>query len=178
MEKLELRLAGSGGQGVILASIILAEAAINADRYACQSQSYGPEARGGACKAETIISDQQISYPKIIVPGFLMALTQKAADKYAVNLQDDAIVVLDSRLEVPESARRYKVYQLPILDTAEYEVGKALTANIVAVGVINRILNICSPEQLSEAVLKRIPKGSEEMNMKALQAGMNMDLGE
>ena len=177
MERIEIRLAGTGGQGVILASIILAEAAVNAGRYACQTQSYGPEARGGACKAEAIISDSKISYPEVSDPGFVLVLTRKAAEKYVRNLKDDAIVVVDSRVEIPEEAENYKVYHLPILDTAEYKVGKAVTANIVAVGVINRILGICSYEELVETVRNRIPKGTEEFNLKALKAGNEMNLG-
>ena len=177
MERTEIRLAGTGGQGVILASIILAEAAVNAGRYACQSQSYGPEARGGACKAEAIISDNKISYPEVSNPGFVLALTQKAADKYVRRLKDDAIVVLDSRVEIPEGAEKYRLYHLPILDTAEYQVGRIITANIVAVGVVNRILGICSFDQLKETVRNRIPKGTEELNFKALNAGNDMELG-
>ena len=176
MERMEIRLVGSGGQGVILASIILAEAAVNAGKYACQTQSYGPEARGGSCKAETIISEVKISYPEVIKPTFIMALTQNAADKYVKNLSDDAIVVLDSGITPPDEASKYRTYRLPILHTAEYDVGKLLTANIVAVGVINRILDICSYEQLVETVRNRVPKGTEELNLRALKAGNEMDL--
>ena len=162
MERMEIRLVGSGGQGVILASIILAEAAVNAGRYACQTQSYGPEARGGSCKAEAIVSDNKISYPEVSNPVFVMALTQKAADKYVRNLRDDAIVVIDSSVVPPEGAHNYKLYKLPILDTAEHKVGRLVTANIVAVGAINRILGICSFETLTETVRNRVPKGTEE----------------
>jgi len=174
----ELRLAGSGGQGVILASIILAEAAVEANQFACQSQSYGPEARGGACKAETVIDNIAIDYPKVIMPTFVLALTQKAAEAYTNNLADDAIVVLDSRIETPLSCSKYKTYKLPILDTAENVIGKALVANIIAVGAINNILHICSNEELFEVVKRRIPKGTEELNLKALNAGSSMNLGE
>ena len=176
MERMEIRLAGKGGQGVILASIILAEAAVNAGKYACQTQSYGPEARGGACKAETIISDKKISDPEITVPSFVMVLTQNAADKYVRNLPEGTIVLLDSSVTPPQETDKYRLYRLPILHTAEYEVGKAFTANIVAVGAINRILGICSFEELTETVLKRVPKGTEEINIKALKAGNDMDL--
>ena len=176
MERMEIRLAGSGGQGVILASIILAEAAVNAGRYACQTQSYGPEARGGSCKAEAIVSDTKISYPEVSDPVFVMALTQKAADKYVKNLREDAIVVVDSSVVLPKEAEKYKVYHLPILETAEHKVGKLVTANIVAVGVINRILHICTFEQLTETVRNRVPKGTEELNLKALSAGNDMSL--
>lgn len=177
MKRTEIRLAGTGGQGVILASVILAEAAVNAGKYACQTQSYGPEARGGACKAEAVISEGKISYPEVSDPDFVLALTQKAADKYVKNLKEGSIVVLDSRVRIPQNADKYTIYHLPILDTAEYEIGRSVTANIVAVGVVNRILGICSFEQLTETVRNRIPKGTEEINLKALNAGNMMDLG-
>ena len=176
MGRMEIRLAGTGGQGVILASIILAEASVNAGKFACQSQSYGPKARGGACKAEAIISDVKISYPEITSPTFVMALTQSAADKYVRKLREDAIVVLDSRVVPSEEMLKYKLYRLPILDTAEHKVGRLVTANIVAVGAVNRILNICSFETLTKTVLGRVPKGTEEINLKALNAGNDMDL--
>ena len=156
-----LRLTGSGGQGVILASVILAEAAVIAGKYTAQSQSYGPEARGGSCKAECIISDNEIGFTKIVHPTFLMALTQKALEQYAI----------DDSLTVPESLSQNKVCALPILRTAKEEVGKAMTANIVAVGVINALLGIVDEEHIKEAVLLHIPKGTEELNQKALLAG-------
>lgn len=166
-----LRLTGSGGQGVILASVILAEAAVIAGKYTAQSQSYGPEARGGSCKAKCIISDNEIGFTKIVHPTFLMALTQKALEQYAVNLPKDDLVLIDDSLTVPESLSQNKVCALPILRTAKEEVGKAMTANIVAVGVINALLGIVDEEHIKEAVLLHIPKGTEELNQKALLAG-------
>ena len=176
MERMELRLAGSGGQGVILASIILAEAAVNAGKFACQTQSYGPEARGGSCKAEAIVSDTKISYPEVSDPVFVMALTQDAANKYVMNLREDAIVLLDAGVVPPEGAHKYKLYQLPILETAEHKIGKLMTANIVAVGAINRILGICDFDTLAETVRNRVTRGTEELNLKALSAGNDMML--
>lgn len=119
MSKMELRLSGSGGQGVILASVILAEAAVIAGKYAAQSQSYGPEARGGSCKAECIISDSEIGFTKVTHPTFLMALTQKALDQYSAELPKDALVVIDSTLTSPESLCENRVVSLPILETAK-----------------------------------------------------------
>ena len=170
-DRFEIRVAGSGGQGVIMATIILAEAAYADKLQAVQSQSYGPEARGGSCKAECIISDNEIGFTKIVHPTFLMALTQKALEQYAVNLPKDDLVLIDDSLTVPESLSQNKVCALPILRTAKEEVGKAMTANIVAVGVINALLGIVDEEHIKEAVLLHIPKGTEELNQKALLAG-------
>lgn len=171
MKTQELRLAGSGGQGVILASVILADAAVIAGKNAAQSQSYGPEARGGSCKAECIISEESIGFTKVQNPTFLMALTQKSLDQYTVGLPKDCIVLADSSLTLPESIRENTVHTLPILKTAKETVGKAFTANIVAVGAINKLLSLVSDENLSEAVMLHIPRGTEEINLKALDAG-------
>jgi len=173
-DRKELRLAGSGGQGVILASIILAEAAMNAGKNVAQSQSYGPEARGGVCKSEVIISGSDIGFPKVISPTFLLALTQDSADKYCRDLPKDCIVMLDSELIVPEGLDGYKVYTVPILQSAKEVVGKAFTANIVAIGAINKALGIAPEDVLRSTVGGRVPKGTEDINFKALDVGAGL----
>ena len=177
MSKKELRLAGSGGQGVILASVILAEAAVIAGKYTTQSQSYGPEARGGACKAETLISDSPIGFTKVQDPDFLLALTQKALDKYDKNLKNSCVVMIDDSLETPEDIPLERVIRLPILKTAREEVGRLQTANVVAVGCINELLKIVSRESIEEAVEMHVPKGTEALNKKALEAGEKLMAG-
>ena len=106
----ELRLVGSGGQGVILASVILAEAAILAGKNAAQSQSYGPEARGGACMAQAVISNGELGFPKVRIPSFLMALTDQSLEKYGKNLPEDCVILVDSSLEIPEWLAGRKFY--------------------------------------------------------------------
>ncbi len=175
MKKAELRLTGSGGQGVILATVILAEAGFLDGKFVVQSQSYGPEARGGMCKAEVVIDEKPITYTKVQVPNFLLALTQASLDKYSSVLTKDAVIVADASLEVPASLKAaHTVYQVPILDTAKIKVGRAMTANIVAVGAINAILHLASRESLEKAVTMHIPKGTEELNMKALSEGIGL----
>lgn len=170
-KKMEIRLAGSGGQGVILATIILAEAALEADKHTAQSQSYGPEARGGMCKAEVIISDDPIGFTKVQEPTFLMALTQDSLEKYAKSVNKECLILVDSSLKVPQYLDSTKVTKAPILQTAVEKVGKAFTANIVAVGAINRLLNIVSEKDLETAVMRHVPKGTEAINGKALAEG-------
>ena len=102
MSNMELRLAGSGGQGVILATVILAEAAILAGKYTAQSQAYGPEARGGSCKAEVLISEAPIGFTKVQKPTFLMVLTQKALDDYGHDLPENCVVLADESLQIPQ----------------------------------------------------------------------------
>ncbi len=170
-KKMEIRLAGSGGQGIILATIILAEAAIEAGKYTAQSQSYGPEARGGMCKAEVLIDDEPIGYTKVENPTFLMALTQESLDKYTKSIDKDCLVLVDSSLTVPERLDPSKVTKAPILETAVKGVGKAFTANIVAVAAINALLGLVDYKDLRTAVLSHVPKGTEAINEKALQLG-------
>ena len=167
----EMRFSGSGGQGVILASVIVAEAAVAAGLQTVQSQAYGPEARGGMCKAETILSRDQIWFSKVIRPNFLLALTQQSLDKFAQDLAEGAVVMADSGLTVPAGLDESQVLRLPILDTARDKVGKLMTANIVAVGAINKALGLFGEEALYEGVRRHIPAGTEELNWKALEAG-------
>ena len=174
MSKMELRLAGSGGQGIILATVILAEAAVLAGKYTAQSQAYGPEARGGSCKAEVLISDDPIAFTKVQSPTFLLALTQKSLDDYARNLPENCQVLIDESLTVPDTAAQNHITALPILATAKEKVGRAMTANIVTVGVINRMLHLVPDDILRQAVLLHVPHGTEALNEKALECGMDL----
>lgn len=169
----EIRLSGSGGQGLILGGIILAEAALYDGKNAVQSQSYGPEARGGASKAEVIISDETINYPKVRECEILLSLTQVACDKYIETLKGEGVLIIDEGVEVPERDD-IKIYSLPIIKTASEKIGKPMVANIVALAVINEITNITSKESLEKAVLARVPRGTEEINTNALKEGFNL----
>ena len=167
----EMRFTGSGGQGVILASVILAEAAVIAGQHAVQSQAYGPEARGGLCKAETVISSGDILFTKVMQPDFLLAMTQGSLEKYIGNTAENAVVLMDAELTLPQNISSLRVVSLPVLETARVEVGKLMTANIVAVGAINALLGLFDRDILLEAVRRHIPKGTEALNEKALAAG-------
>lgn len=168
----EFLLSGSGGQGVITAAIILAEAALLDGKVATQTQAYGPEARGGSARAEAIISDEPIHYNKVNHPNVLLAMSQEAVDKYFKTLAEGQVFVTDSLFvrNVPEY--NGKVYQLPITHTAKDELGKALFANIVALGALVGLTKIVTKEAIVKAVLAKVPKGTEEKNEKALELGM------
>jgi 2-oxoglutarate ferredoxin oxidoreductase subunit gamma len=174
MSKIEIRLAGTGGQGLITGTIILAEAGIFEDRYVAQSQSYGPEARGGMCKGEVIISDDPIGFTKVTKPNFVMALSQLSFRQYCTNLDPECIVMVDESIAIPEDYRHPLLYRLPILETARTKVGKMQTVNIVSVGAINQVLKISSDENIKKAVLMHVPKGTEELNLKALEEGAKL----
>lgn len=172
----DIRLAGNGGQGVILATIILAEAAILNGKYAAQTGTYGPEARGGACKAELLISDKPIGFTKVLDPTFLLVLTKKALDRYAPRISAGSLVMLDTGLEIPEGVAPSHVITLPILHTARHVVGKIQTANIVAIGAINEFLHLTSEDIMRKAVLMHVPSGSRDVNTRALEAGKQLAL--
>ncbi|WP_371376984.1 2-oxoacid:acceptor oxidoreductase family protein [Sporomusa aerivorans] len=171
----QLRLSGTGGQGLILAGIILAEAALLDGKNAIQSQSYGPEARGGSSKSEVLISDAVIHYPKITIPNVVLAMSQESCKKYTVDLPEEGILITDNQFvgKLPEKQYR-KIYELPITHTAQEGLGKALFANIIALGAIAKITGVVSMESLTRAVLNRVPKGTEELNEKAIRLGMEL----
>lgn len=168
--RMEIRLAGEGGQGMILAGIILAEAAAIYDKKnATQTQSYGPEARGGASKAEVVIDQGEIDHPEVIVADVLVAMSQEACDKYAGNMKKGGLLIVDQeRVGRVPSSRAIKV---PITRLAEESSGKSITANVVALGVLVGLTGVVSREAVSQAVAARAPKGTEEMNRAALNAG-------
>ena len=168
--RMEIRLAGEGGQGMILAGIILAEAAaIYDNKNATQTQSYGPEARGGASKAEVVIAQGEIDHPEVIVADVLVAMSQEACDKYAGNLKKDGLLIVDQeRVGRVPSSRAIKV---PITRLAQESSGKIITANVVALGVLVGLTNVVSRQAITQAVAARAPKGTEEMNQSALSAG-------
>jgi 2-oxoglutarate ferredoxin oxidoreductase subunit gamma len=169
-ERFEIRLAGSGGQGLILAGIILAEAAgVYDGKFVCQTQSYGPEARGGASKAEVVISDAPIDYPKAIQPDVLLALNQKSLEAYSADLKPGGLLLVDADLVKEAPAGR--VLALPFTRIAR-ELGRAMAANIVALGALAQLTGAVSLDSLTAAVLARVPKGTEDLNRQALAAGV------
>lgn len=170
-----IRLSGAGGQGLILAGIILAEAAaLYEGRHAVQTQAYGPESRGGASKSEVLISDGEIDYPKAGDVDLLLALTQEAAAKYSPQVKAGGVVVVDAERVPSPPAGPFATYALPIIATARERLGKTVVANIVALGTIAGISGVVSREGLERAVMDRVPKGTEALNRRALEAGFGL----
>ena len=171
VDRFEIRLSGSGGQGIILASIILAEAAgIFEGYHVSQTQSYGPEARGGKCKAEVVISSKQIDYPIAVQLDMMLAMNQASCDAYYYDFKPNGLLLVDSGLveQVPTS----RVVELPFTNIAREVAGKALFANIVALGVLGHLCPVLSVNNLEAALAARAPKGTKKLNAKALQAGI------
>ncbi len=172
-ERFEIRLSGEGGQGLVLAGKVLAEAAALYDgKNATQSQSYGPEARGGASRSDVIISTGEIDYPKAVNLDILLALTQESVDKYIKDLKKGGILVVDSDTihNIPKGD--FKVIKAPIIRLAREEIGKVIVANMVALGVIVGMTNVVSQEAAENALLTRVPKGTQEINLKAFNLGL------
>ena len=169
-ERYEVRLAGVGGQGLQLAGLILAEAAaIYENKNVVQSQSYGAEARGGPSMSEVIIGDGDIDYPKVTEPDLLLALSQDAADRYVPQVKKDGLIIADAE-HVERISTNKRVLRLPITSVATEATGRPV-ASIVALGVISVMTGVVSRDSIRQAVLARAPKGTEEMNVKALEAG-------
>ena len=170
----QIVLTGTGGQGLILAGIILAEAAVLDGKEAIQTQSYGPEARGGASRAEVIISDEAIDYPKVQKADTLLAMSQEAFDKYGSRVGADASLVVDSTFVRELSETKAKIVALPITKAAKEELGREMFANIIALGAIVGLTETVSRDSLVAAVLARVPKGTEDKNRKAIDIGFQL----
>lgn len=174
----QIGLSGTGGQGLILAGIILAEAAILDGKEAIQTQSYGPEARGGASKSEVIISNDTIDYPKVLEADLLLAMSQEACVKYINVLKKNGKLIIDTTYvkEVPPVDA--ELLQLPITRVAREQLGNAMFANIIALGALVGVTGLVSEKSLVAAVLNRVPKGTEDVNQKALEIGLGMGKSE
>ncbi len=171
----EIRLSGSGGQGLVLAGVILAEAlGVYEGKNVSQTQSYGPEARGGASRSDVIISEGEIYYPKTTELDILLCLTQESCDEYYRYLKEEGILIVDS--DKVRQVPTHSVYALPFIRIAKEKVGTPVVANVVSIAAIAEISGICSHESLEKAVLGRSPKGTEDKNKLACQKGFEAGL--
>jgi 2-oxoglutarate ferredoxin oxidoreductase subunit gamma len=170
-DRLEIRLAGMGGQGMILAGVLLADAAIRDGKNAVQTQSYGPEARGGASRSEVILSGQEIDYPEVIEADVLLCMSQQACDKYAHQLKRSGLLIVDSghvkRLPTTRAVRA------DLTAWAIEATGRAITANVLALGFLVGLTDIVSRQAMEETVLARAPAGTQELNLQALRRGFD-----
>ena len=165
----EIRLAGMGGQGMILAGVILAEAAIRDGKYVVQTQSYGPEARGGTSRSEVIIDDKEIDYPQVMQADILLCMSQEACDKYYRDMKRTGLLIVDaSHVQRTPSTRAIKAdFTRWAVETTEREI----TASVVALGFLAGLTDVVSQRALEAAVLARTPAGTEEMNRQAVDRG-------
>jgi 2-oxoglutarate ferredoxin oxidoreductase subunit gamma len=166
---------GSGGQGVITAAIILAEAAVLYENLvAVQSQSYGPEARGGATRTDVIISDAQIHFPKVFQPNVLVCLTQMAYNKFSAIIRPGGLLITDSRYVKTERKVDARQSELPMYQTVMEEIGKPIVFNICMLGAVISLTGLVKPESIMKTLKDRIPSGFLKMNQQALQLGIDL----
>lgn len=173
----EVRLVGTGGQGLILAGIVLAEAAGLYDgKFVVQSQVYGPESRGGASRSDVIVSDRVIDYPKATVPEALLVMSAEAYAKFGNKVKPDGVLVYDSEL-VDVTGGPARTIGLPLTRVARDEIGRAIFANMIALGALVELTGITSKEALEAAAAKRAPKGTAEKNLTAIRKGYALAAG-
>jgi len=171
--KYSIRFSGAGTHGLIQAARILAEAAaIYDDKIAIESCSYGPEARGNASRAEIIISDEAIDYPKAEIIDFLVVLTQEAYDKYHVDLKPEGILVADTGIKIGDEKKDWKIYLVPFTEISKKECSNLHLINMVALGFFANVSDVISDSSIRQAILARIPKESEDLYINAYEAGL------
>ena len=180
MSRYEIRLSGAGGQGMILAGIILAEAGVMVDNLnVSQSQSYGPESRGGASRAEVVFDEEQIDFPKVIKPDLLVCLTQESFEQYGEDLKSYGVIIADSRIDTSKLKDELKdnLYQIDILDMAAKKIGKEIAANMIVLGIIAKIIQRkISVEYIKKAIIEKVPPKSVDDNMEAFELGFQLKL--
>jgi 2-oxoglutarate ferredoxin oxidoreductase subunit gamma len=172
MQLTEIRIAGFGGQGVILSAIIVGKAAsIFEGEYACMTQSFGPEARGGACSAQVILSDSPVLYPYVTKPDILVVMSQEAYTKFVPELKPEGMLIIEQDLvRVSELKPGVKVFSCPATRLAE-ELGKKMVLNSVMVGFFAAVTKLLKPESVRQAVADSVPESFRELNLKAFDKG-------
>ncbi len=173
MERCRMVFSGSGGQGVITASIILAEAAVLYENLnAVQSQSYGAEARGGATRSDVIISDSTIDYPKVIQPNVLVCLTQDAYNKFYQIIRPGGLLITDTRYVKTQKKVDAQQRELPMYESVMEKIGKPIVFNICMLGSVIRMTALLAPESIMKVLENRIPPDFLDMNRQALDLGL------
>lgn len=174
-ERSRIVFSGSGGQGVITAAVILAEAAVMFENLnAVQSQSYGPEARGGATRSDVIISDADIFFPKVLQPNLLACLTQTAYDKYHTILRPGGILITDTHFVTVDNALDGRHCELPLYKTILEKIGKPVVFNIGLLGAFIAIKPLVKPESIMSVLQTRLPEQFWSLNRQALELGQEL----
>jgi 2-oxoglutarate ferredoxin oxidoreductase subunit gamma len=173
MQLTEIRVAGFGGQGVILSAIVLGKAAsIYQGAYATMTQNFGPEARGGACSAQLVVSESPVLYPYVTVPDILVVMSQEAYVKFGSELKDGGIMIVEQDLvRVGDLKKNIQVYSIPATRIAE-ELGKRMVLNSVMVGFFTAVTRLLEPDAVRKAVADSVPSNFRELNLKAFERGL------
>jgi 2-oxoglutarate ferredoxin oxidoreductase subunit gamma len=173
MQLTEIRLAGFGGQGVILSAIVLGKAAsIYQGGFATMTQNFGPEARGGACSAQLIISDSPVLYPYVTQPDIMVILSHEAYVRFGSEVKEGGILIIEQDLvRVSDLSKSVQVYSIPATRIAE-ELGKRMVLNSVMVGFFTAITHLLEPDAVRKAVADSVPPNFRELNLKAFERGL------
>jgi len=167
----EIRLCGYGGQGIILAGYIIGQAAsVYEGKNAVFIQDYGPEARGGACRADVVISDEPVLYPYIDAPSILVSMSQEAYNKYFPGIREDTLVIIDEELVTAEQGSGQRLLEMPARRIAE-EIGRVAVANAAMLGFLTAATGVLSVDAMKKSILASVPKGTEELNLNAFEQG-------
>ncbi|MBS7616586.1 2-oxoacid:ferredoxin oxidoreductase subunit gamma [Candidatus Bathyarchaeota archaeon] len=170
--RIEIRFAGFGGQGIIKSGIMVAAAAcLYSGKHSVQTQSYGPESRGGACKSEVVIADDEIDFPKVTEPDILVVMSQHAYNSYAETVKKGGTIILDPDM-IPNEKKleNVKIFRVPATKMAD-ELGRRIVANVVMLGAFSAITKVVDKEAMKESIKANIPKGTEQLNLKAFEKG-------
>lgn len=175
MERCRMVFSGSGGQGVITATIIIAEAAVLYENLnAVQSQSYGAAARGGATRSDVIISESTIDYPKVIQPNVLVCLTQEAYNKFYSMIRPGGLLITDSRYVITQKKVDAQQRELPMFQNVMDKIGKPIVFNICVLGAVMAMVDLVNPEAVMKVLANRIPVDFLDLNRQALNLGLEL----
>ena len=175
MESTRIVLSGYGGQGIVTASILLAEAAaLYEGLNAVQSQSYGPEARGGATRADVIVSEKRIHFPRVINPHILICLTQEAYNKFWGIIRPGGLLIVDSKFVTVDHKVEARQWQMDMYRTVLKEIGNPIVFNICMLGALIGLTGLVKPESIKELVASKVPPEFVSMNQLALDIGMKL----
>jgi 2-oxoglutarate ferredoxin oxidoreductase subunit gamma len=172
--KTEIRIGGSGGQGIVLAAQILGRAAVLDGKNALQTQAYGAEARGSLAKSEVIISDSRIGFPAVRKPDVLMVMTQEALDKLLKDLKENGILIVDSTNVTVLPDVKARVFRIPITETAKKTFGETIYANMIMLGVFTKITKLVSVESIEKTIEENVPARTVENNITAFRKGLQL----
>jgi len=174
MNKTEVRMGGSGGQGIVLAAQILGKAAVLDGKNALQTQAYGAEARGSLAKSEVIISDGKIGFPAVRKPDVLVVMSQEAIDKLLKDMKENGILIIDTTnvTEIPDV--KASVHKIQITETAKKQLGETIYANMIMLGVFTNITKLVTAKSMETTIAQNVSKKTVETNVNAFRTGLKL----
>ncbi|MCD6455085.1 MAG: 2-oxoacid:acceptor oxidoreductase family protein [Candidatus Aminicenantes bacterium] len=171
----ELRFSAIGGQGIITAGTLLAESVVEyKNLYAIHSPRYTAQVRGGPTKVDVIIDEKPIYFPKTTDVDFYLSTSQRSFEAYFQDIKEGAIIVLDSNLVGEFNDPKYRIYRIPIIETAAKEIGNIVTVSTLSLAITAKLTGLITLEELEDFIPKKVPKGFEEINLKAVRVGYNI----